>query len=197
MRTSRATVAVLVLFAVTGCVGGPLAGGQSASPASPSDSPAAPTASPASSPGGTPTECREPGDTPVDPVRESVDPSDYPDRPATWNESSVEAYVTAYERAYSRNDALRRKTRQVTVSVSDVSVETTDAGYRVRLVSRTNTWYGGTGEGTETATVVHGDGPLVPVLYEIRDDRLTRAEGGYEDTPTAGETRAVACWDGS
>ena len=187
MRTNRAVIATVLLFALTGCVGGPLAGGPSPSPASPTE--------PASSPVATPTACTEPETTPVDPIRETVEPSDYPARPPTLNQSSVAAYVTAYERAYSRNEALRPKTRRVTVSVTDVSVEATEAGYRVRLVSRTNTWYGGTGNGSETATVVHGDGARIPVLYEIHADRLTRAEGGYEDTPTAAETRVRECWD--
>ncbi|WP_276261200.1 hypothetical protein [Haloglomus litoreum] len=85
----------------------------------------------------------------------------------------------------------------MTVAVSDVSVTATGDGYRVRLTSRTNTWYGGPAEGNETATIVHGDGAHIPVAYHLTDGRLVRAEGGYDATPTVGPAagRTVRCFD--
>lgn len=178
---------MLVAVALAGCVGGPLGSGSPSSPATPADPAATPT----------PTECVEQRLTPTDPVREDVTPSTYPDPPATWNDSSARAYVVAFEEAWSRNQQLRPSTKRITVLVSDASVTATDDGYRVRLTSRTNTWYGGPAEGNETATIVHGDGAYIPVAYHLSDGRLVRSEGEYDTTPTVGPRagRTVRCFD--
>lgn len=186
MPSRRSVLALLVAVALAGCVSGlPGAG-----------SPASPAGSPSGTPTATPTECTEQRQTPVDPVREDVTPSTYPDRPATWNESTVRTYVVAFEEAWSRNRHLRPETKRVTVGVWDVSVVATDDGYRVRLTSQTNTWYGGPAEGNRTATVVHGDGPHLSVAYHLTEDRLVRTEGGRE-TPTVGPGtgRTVRCFE--
>jgi hypothetical protein len=187
MVSRRRTLALLVAVALAGCVGGAVGPG---SPVSPTDTPdAAPT--------DTPGECTEPDRTPVDPVREGVTPSEYPDRPEEWTESSAREYVVAFEEAWSRNERLRPDTRRVTTSVWDVSVLTVEDGYRVRLTSQTNTWYGGPADGNETATVVHGDGPQVPVAYHLSDGRLVRAEGDHQSTPTVGPATGwtARCFD--
>ncbi|WP_276261199.1 hypothetical protein [Haloglomus litoreum] len=78
---------VLVAVALAGCVGGPFGAG---APSSPGDTPdTAPTP--------TPTECTEERLSITDPIRDDVNPSPYPDRPATWNETSVRAYIVAFE----------------------------------------------------------------------------------------------------
>ncbi|PSP98898.1 hypothetical protein BRC89_05770 [Halobacteriales archaeon QS_4_70_19] len=175
MPSRRTVLAVLVVVALAGCVGGLPGPGSLASPAG----------SPDGTSTATPTECTGPNQTPVDPIREDVTPSAYPDGPETWDESSVRAYVVGFQEAWSRNQHLRPETKRVTVSVWDVSVTSTDDGYRVRLTSQTNTWYGGPAEGNRTATTVHGDGPHLSVGYYLSDDRLVRTEGGRE-TPTVG-----------
>lgn len=185
MQTRRTTLAVLVAVALAGCVGGALGPGAPTSPATP----ASPTATP-------PGECTAERRTPVDPVREDVTPSDYPERPAEWNASSVRAYVVAFEEAWARNAHLRADTKQVVTYVSEPTVRRVDDGYRVRLVSQSNTWHGGLPEGNGTATVVHGDGAPIPVAYHLSEGRLVRAEGDYEATPTVGPGagRAVRCF---
>ncbi len=142
--------------------------------------------------------CTEDRQSPTDPIRDNVEPSPYPDRPETWDESSVRSYVVAFEQAWSRNQELYPKTKRVTVIVSDVTVTATESGYRVRLTSRTNTWYGGPAEGNQTATIVHGDGAAIPVVYTVTEDRLVRAEDNFGATPTAGlrSGRTVRCWGG-
>lgn len=187
MPSRLPTLVVLVTVALAGCVGGPFGAGAPSSPGNTSDT----------TPTSTPTECTEERLSVTDPIRDDVNPSPYPDRPATWNESSVRAYVVAFEHAWSRNQQLREATKRVTVAVSDVSVTATGDGYRVRLTSRTNTWYGGPAEGTETATIVHGDGAYIPVAYHLTDGRLVRAEGGYDSTPTVGplDGRTIRCFD--
>jgi hypothetical protein len=178
---------LLVAVALGGCVGGlPGAG-----------APGSPDGSPGTTPAPTPTECTEQRLSVTDPTRDNVNPSPYPDRPANWTESSVRAYVVAFEQAWSRNQRLREATKRVTVSVSDVAVTRTDYGYRVDLTSRTNTWYGGPAEGNRTATIVHGDGAYIPVRYAVTDGRLVRAEGRFDTTPTADPQsgRTLRCWD--
>lgn len=160
--------------------------------------------------GGTPAHTTAPSDcTPqvretVDPVRDGVDPSAFPDRPATWNESSVRSYVVAFEEAYARNGALRETSTRVEVSVTDVSVSETDGAWVVHLASQTNTWAKSVDAGTATPTVVHGDGARVPVVYHLTDRGLYRREAAMGGTPSASATRttrpergvAVACFDG-
>lgn len=187
MQSRRTTLAVLVAVALAGCVGGAVGPG----------SPAAPTDTPDATPTYTPGECTEPNRTPVDPVREDVAPSQYPDRPEEWTESSVREYVVAFEEAWSRNERLRPDTERVTTNVWDVSVLPVEDGYRVRLTSQTNTWYGGPAEGNETATIVHGDGAHIPVAYHLSDGRLVRAEGDHQSTPTVspGIGQTIRCFD--
>lgn len=151
----------------------------------------------------TPEECTPVVQQTVDPYRGSVEPSAFPDRPETWNESSVETYVVAVERAYSRNTALVAASTRVEVSVSDVSVSTDGDTWVVHLTSRTFTWARPTVDGTRTATPVHGDGPYVPVVYRLTDRGLYRSvvtDG--TGTPSASATRtepkqgvAVTCFE--
>lgn len=178
MDTRRPALAVLVAVVLAGCVGG------APGPASP----ASPTA--------TGDDCTQEDRTAVDPVRADVTPSPYPDRPAAWDESAVRDYVVAFEEAWARNEHLRAGTKRVEVLVADVTVRQVDGGYRVDLVSRTNTWHGGLREDDETATVVHGDGPRIPVAYHLSDRRLVRAAGDHRVTPTVGPTagRTVRCF---
>lgn len=154
-------------------------------------------------PGASPTaECSVDRQHVVDPVRDSVEPSELPQPPDTWTEASVERYVVHFERAYSRNDGLRRDSTRVTVAVSDVTVMRIDGDWVVELTSRTNTWEAGTPGGPGTPTVIHGDGPYVPVRYRITERALFRAEGSAGTTPSwegEGPTPAettVACFDG-
>ena len=81
----------------------------------------------------------------------------------------------------------------MTVNAHDVRVERTDDGWVVRLTSQTNTWAQGRSEGTETATVVHGDGAVIPVAYRVTDDRVVRAEGDYETTPDPSSGEILEC----
>lgn len=158
--------------------------------------------------GATPTDTAAENCTPVDrhtvdPDRDSVEPSELPDRPPTWNESSVRAYVVAFEKAYARNGALAETSTRVEVAVTDVSVSTVDGTWVVRLTSRTNTWAQGRPDGNRTATPVHGDGPYVPVVYHLTDSGLYRTEDVDAGSPSASATRtattergvAVACFE--
>lgn len=149
--------------------------------------------SPTSTTADRPGDCSESARTTVDPYRDDVEPSPLPDRPTTLNRSSVEAYVVAYEEAYARNGALRAESTQVSTVVGNVRVEETADGWTVHLTSRTNTWVRGTDTGDGTPTEVHGDGPRVPVVYRLTDDRLVRAEGEYGETPSAAGGATVEC----
>lgn len=151
----------------------------------------------------TPESCTPVDRTTVDPYRDSVEPSALPDRPATWNESSVRAYVVAFERAYARNGALAEHSTQVEVSVTDVSVSKAGDTWVVSLTSQTNTWAQGRPDGNKTATPVHGDGPYVPVVCHLTDSGLYRTEDADTGSPSASATRtaatergvAVACFE--
>lgn len=138
----------------------------------------------------------------VDPMRDSVEPSEYPEPPDQWTASSVEAYVVGVEKAYSRNDALRRESTRVEVAVSGVSVTREGDTWFVELTSRTNTWAAGTATGSATPTVIHGDGALVPVVYRLTGRALYRTEGAVTATPSttpAPTTPAgppLVCFDG-
>ena len=202
MNRNRRQVGLIALLAVlllAGCTAAPGNGDEATGSPTPT-----PTATPADTPTRTPGECVAVDPTTVDPFREGVEPSDRPDPPREWNRSSVERYVVAFEEAYSRNAALRTDTREVTVVVGEVSVERRDDAWMVDLVSRTNTWVQGRATGTATATVVHGDGPYVPVTYRVTDRALSREEGRVGGTPSAsGEPTdsardwvTVACFDG-
>jgi hypothetical protein len=125
-----------------------------------------------------------------------VTPSEFPDRPADPTAGTVESYVVAFEEAYSRNEALFEDTKRVTVYTGDVSVKRVNGTRVVDLVSVTNTWAQGTATDGETATVVHGDGPRIPVRYHLTDDGLYRNELDYDETPVPGEYgRTVACFE--
>jgi hypothetical protein len=161
-----------------------------------------PTPTPFGTPTATPGECDAVEQDPVDPFREDVEPSELPDSPEEWNRSSVEEYVVAFERAWSRNGALRTTSTNVEVIVGDVSVERSGDEWVVELTSRTNTWAQGRATGTATATVVHGDGAKVPVTYRLTDRALYREEGRIGGTPSSSVTstperlaeRPVACF---
>lgn len=200
-RDRRRQVRLLALLAVlllAGCTAAPGSEGEATGSPTP-----ARTATPALTPTETPGECVAVAPATVDPVREGVEPSERPDPPREWNRSSVERYVVAFEEAYSRNAALRRDTREVTVVVGDVAVERRDGAWMVDLVSRTNTWVQGRASGTGTATVVHGDGASVPVTYRVTDRALYREEGRIGGTPSASgaptdgarDWTTVACFD--
>ena len=138
----------------------------------------------------------------VDPFRDDVEPRDLPDPPATWNRSSVERYVVAFEEAWAYNEALEVATKSVSVIVGDVSVERRGGVWVVELTTRTNTWVQDRTTGTATATVVHADGPPVPVTYRLTDRALYRNEGRVGGTPSGSPTTTrehrvpVACFDG-
>ncbi|WP_255195868.1 hypothetical protein [Halorarius litoreus] len=179
MRTAALLATALVLLA--GCTAGPVGTSES-----PTKSPT-PTVSPT-------TTCTDHQRETVDPVRDEVAPSDLPDRPGTLNQSTVRAYVVAYEEAYARNGRLSRISTRVTTNVGDVRVTETADGWRVRLNSQTNTWAAGTETADGTPTVIHGDGPRVPVTYWLTDGRLVRATADYDETPTRQSGRVVQCF---
>lgn len=137
----------------------------------------------------------------VDPFRESVEPSEFPETPDQWTASTVEAYVVDVEKAYSRNDALRHESTRVTVSVSGVSVTREGDAWIVELTSRTNTWAAGTAAGSATPTVIHGDGAQIPVVYRLTDRALYRTEGtvggqpSATTEPTTPAGRILVCFD--
>lgn len=184
MRRLALLVPLTVLLVTAGCLGG-VGPGTSTDSTSTSD-PTSPTTSSTATPG----ECEEVQRQTADPFREEVTPSDHPEPPDEWTERSVREYVVAYEEAYARNQQLDESSTRVTVNVHDVRVERTDDGWVVRLTSQTNTWARGSPDGTETATLVHGDGAMIPVAYLVTDDRLRRSQGGIEETPdpTTGTT---------
>jgi hypothetical protein len=158
--------------------------------------PGTPAETPTSTPGGTPTatpsatpgECDAVEQHPVDPFREDVEPSELPEPPEEWNQSSVEEYVVAFERAWSRNAALRTTSTNVEVIVGEVAVGRSGDAWVVELTSRTNTWAQGRATGTATATVVHGDGANVPVTYRLTDRALYREERRIGGTPSSSVT---------
>jgi len=183
----RPIVLSALLLVTAGCLGG-VGPGTSTETARPSDH-----ATPSTSPTPSAVACEEAPHETVDPYREEVTPSDHPEPPSAWTESSVREYVVAYEEAYARNRQLREDSTRVTVNAHDVRVERTDDGWVVRLTSQTNTWAQGRSEGTETATVVHGDGAMIPVAYRVTDDRVVRAEGDYETTPDPASGEILEC----
>ena len=193
------------LLVLAGCIAAPGSGGDGTgtstlTPVSPPTDTAAGTPTPTATP--TPGECEAVERRTVDPFRDDVEPSEFPDPPSEWNRSSVERYVAAFESAYARNDALREDSTKVNVLVAEVSVERRDGAWVVDLVSRTNTWTQGRATGTATATVVHGDGARIPVTYRLTDRGLYRAERDVGEppsgtpTPTPGGWIPVACFEG-
>lgn len=178
-RVALPTALLVALALLAGCTAGPAG--------------TATTTDTMTTPDGGPADCNPADRETVDPYRDDVEPSDLPDHPATLNRSSVRAYVVAYEQAYARNGHLGRGSTRVSTSVSDVRVEETDGGWVVRLTSRTNTWAAGTDTSDGTPTEVHGDGARLPVLYEMADDRLVRAEGDYGETPAPGDGTTLEC----
>jgi len=203
-RRPLLTVLLAVMFVLAGCIAAPGSGGDGTG--TPTLTPVTPpTGSPPDRP--TPTATSTPGECEavergtVDPFREDVTPSEYPEPPEEWNRSSVERYVVAFEAAWARNGALREDSTEVNVLVAEVSVERRDEAWVVDLVSRTNTWAQGRATGTATATVVHGDGARIPVTYRLTDRALYRIERDVGEppsgtpTPTPGGWTPVACFD--
>lgn len=132
----------------------------------------------------------------VDPYRDDVEPSEFPDRPDELTTASVETYVAAFEQAFARNLRLSKESTQVDTMVTVENVSEQNGTWVVDVVSRTNTWAQGTESAEGTATVVHGDGARIHVRYHLTDVGLYRNELGYDETPVAGEFgRAVACFD--
>lgn len=202
-RPALLTALLAGMLVLAGCTAAPGSGGDGTgtptlTPATPPTDTPAGTATASSTPG----ECEAVEQRTVDPFRDDVEPSEFPDPPAAWNRSSVERYVVGFEAAYARNGALREESREVNVLVAEVSVERRDGAWVVDLVSRTNTWAQGRATGTATATVVHGDGARIPVAYRLTDRGLYRAERDIGQppsgtpTPTPGGWTPVACFEG-
>lgn len=42
--------------------------------------------------------------------------------------------------------------------------------------------------------MVHGNGAYIPVVYELTDERLTRGEGDYNQTPSPTVGKTVECF---
>jgi len=203
-RRALLTAFLAGMLVLAGCTAAPGSGGDGTG-----TSTLTPVTPPTDTPAGTPTptttraprECEAVEQRTVDPFREDVEPSEFPEPPEERNRSSVEQYVAAFEAAYARNDALRGDSTKVNVLVAEVSVERRDGTWVVDLVSRTNTWAQGRATGTATATVVHGDGARITVTYRLTDRGLYRAERGVGEppsgtpTPTPRGWTPVACFD--
>lgn len=191
-RSALLTVSLLVVVLFAGCT-------SAIGPAGTGSPDGTPDATPTETPDVTPMPnetCEAVDQQTADPYREDVEPSEFPDPPATWNDSSVEAYVTAFEESYSRNAALSEISTRVSTHVSDVSVTETDRGWEVSLTSRTNTWAAGTDTAEGTPTVVHGDGARIPVTYHVTDEGLYRLESDYGETPDPDALGTpVACFE--
>lgn len=156
---------------------------------------------PGTTPTANPQDCEPVERDTVDPFRDSVEPSEWPDPPQTRTASSVERYVVDVERAYSRNEALRPDSTRVEVVVTGSTVSKEGDTWVVELTSRTNTWAAGTAMGSATPTVVHGDGPYVPVTYRLTDRALYRIEDSDDGSPTRDKPpatprgRTLVCFD--
>lgn len=148
-------------------------------------------------PTGTPEPCDEYDRATADPVRDDVEPRDYPDRPANFTRESAREFAVAYEQAYKYNGLLAENTERVEVNVHESTVTETDDGYRVRIEGRWFTWAGGLPKNgsNETTTPIHGDGPYYSVGYLVTEDRLLRDEGPHDSTPAPRERgTTVECW---
>lgn len=188
MRRALPLLALVGLLFTAGCLSA--VGPWSPTPKTPQDTETA-------TPYPTPTaDCDPVEQQTVDPSRDDVEPSDFPDRPAELTVESVEAYVSGFERAFARNRRLSKESTQVNTMVTVEDATERNGTWVVDVVSRTNTWAQGTERAGETATVVHGDGARIPVRYHLTDEGLYRLELGYDETPPAGEYGpAVACVD--
>lgn len=169
----RALLAALVIL-LAGCT---------AAPVGPAESPTTPTAP-----------CDPTTPTPEAPP--DLSPRAWPDPPETRTLTSVESYVESFEHAFRHNDRLEPGTRYIETYVSSVTTATRGDSYLVRLESYTN---GGVARSTPdegTPVTVHWDGAPVHVAYLLTDDRLVRAEGDRETTPSldaVAQGRTVAC----
>lgn len=187
MRRALPLVALAGLLVLAGCL-------SAVGPGSPT--PATPDGTDTPTPHPTPSgDCDAVEQETVDPYRDDVEPSEFPEHPAELTAESVEAYVSAYETAYARNAALSEDSTEVNTLVEVENVTERNGTWVVDLVSRTNTWAQGTESGTATATVVHGDGARIHVRYHLTDEGLYRLELGYDETPQPGAYgQAVACF---
>lgn len=189
MRRALPLVALAAVLVSAGCLAA--VGPGSPTPETPEER--AGSSTPYPTPSG---ECDAVDRETVDPFRDDVEPSPIPDRPDELTVDSVESYVAEFEEAYARNGALYEDSTEVNTLVVVENVTHREGVWVVDLVSRTNTWAQGTATGTATATVVHGDGPRVPVRYHLTADGLYRLELGYDETPVAGEYGVpVACFE--
>ena len=188
MRRALRLLALSALLVTAGCLSAVGPGTSSPGTESPD-----PTETPYPTPA---AECDAYERETVDPYRDDVEPSPFPELPSNRTAASVESHVVAFEEAYSRNEALFEDSKRVATYTQDVSVRRVNGTWVVDLVSVTNTWAQGPPTDGETATVVHGDGPRVPVRYHLSDDGLYRNELDYDETPVPGEYgRAVACYE--
>lgn len=111
--------------------------------------------------------------------------SEYPDPPNQVNDSSVAAYVVAFERAYFRNviiaeaaaDPAMNLTR-VTVSAQVERVTLTNGSYTVVLAPMA---------GTKYASGIHGD-RWPTVTYLVSENRIVRSQGEPPADPSDGNS---------
>lgn len=155
--------------------------------------------------GGTPssTDCetvqRPEPDAPDEDAEDAIEPVPYPDPPASSSESDVAAYVEAFERAYRRNALFERwGERLVGFGLSSHGVSTADADGGTRATFEYNYWENVEDEHGDG--VIHGDSPMLRVVYYVDESGAWRAEdespadeGSTPDARAAGDP--VACFE--
>jgi hypothetical protein len=162
------TVPLVALLVTAGCLGGPLGAG------SPT-----PTASPSPTPTATPVT-----DLPDGSVEFPDGPKERPDRPATLNESSVRAYVHAFEYRYAYNSLWVNERSEVSLDCGVDAVNETAYGYEALVTcsgySEPDDSY--TGNGTDTPTSVpHGDWFTQTYRYRVDGDTTLRERVSMEE----------------
>lgn len=185
MKRLVALLAVLVLLA--GCTSGGTATSQPGQTEATTD-----TAERAT----TAATCTESTQSTVNPIRDAVTPSAFPDRPDELTHDSVTQFVENYERAHKRNAILEPDTSSVGVSVTVQNVRTVEGGY---LVTVDGVYYYNVADVVTrgTATEIHADGPPYTALYYVSEDRIQRTESRrYDATPADPRNGGsiLECW---
>lgn len=117
---------------------------------------------------------RPTAEEPPNATNETVSPKQYPDKPTSYDDESIEKFVEAHEQAYRRNNLLNRFGGNLVSHSSywdwTVSLETTESAgvgrcqYKYSETQREN--------GEETI----GDSPNIVVTYYVDDSMVVRAE---------------------
>lgn len=149
------------------------------------------------------TRAARPPETAIGDAETPSDNSRYPERPESLSdESAVETYLTAYERAYRRNALAEQYGDELTTAgVPLGSTQWFDSREGSAVVRVRYQYYYEYSSDPETTAVVHADSATTYATYYLDDRVLVRAEasGMLDDEsalrpdPWGGEP--VECWE--